>query len=674
MIIKKLKLENVRSYKNANIDFPLGKTLFEGDIGTGKSTLLMAIEFALFGLGDEKPGALLRAGESEAKVGLVFDVNGKEYSVVRGLEKKGKSVQQTSGTLKSEEGVLHLSASEMKEKILEVLHFNEPSNPKAQSVIYRYAVFTPQEEMKEILTLKPEFRLQTLRKAFGLEDYKTASENAKAVLGAIRNRVGQLEAASSDVPALEKETQDLTKEIAQAKIEHETFEKRKNEAKQNVGNLEEEMEKLHAKETKLSKATSEVSLLGESADKMQEEVEEHRRRIIQLKEKIVPLETEVNDLRKIANPTEKSQEELQQALDQHEELERGARKIETQIEAKLTDYMKVKENGICPTCDTKVDPKQFSARVITKRKEMDEASFKSERTKKHVAELKGLLKKKRAFDEAQKDLKSDLGKISEYDERIGEHEKKAKYTGSEVTKVRKKLGAAKEELKTLQEVQRQLEALKIDIKEAKEELETLGSKVSAAAQSVQDKRAEVERRKEQIRRKEAHLERAEVLKEYQIWIEDYFITTLDAIEKQVMLNINQEFQSQFQKWFGMLIEDPGKEARIDEEFTAIVEQDGYEQDVRYLSGGERTSVALAYRLALNTIVQKVSAGMQSNLLILDEPTDGFSREQLSKVREILDELHCPQIVMVSHERELESFADQILKVTKTNGESRIGGS
>ena len=57
----------------------------------------------------------------------------------------------------------------------------------------------------------------------------------------------------------------------------------------------------------------------------------------------------------------------------------------------------------------------------------------------------------------------------------------------------------------------------------------------------------------------------------------------------------------------------------------LVEQDGYEQDYNYLSGGEKTSLALAYRLSLNTIVQKVSAGIKSNLLILDEPTDGFQQ-------------------------------------------------
>ena len=150
-----------------------------------------------------------------------------------------------------------------------------------------------------------------------------------------------------------------------------------------------------------------------------------------------------------------------------------------------------------------------------------------------------------------------------------------------------------------------------------------------------------------------------------------FIPTLNLIEKHILANANQEFNQHFQRWFSLLVEDVGKTAMIDETFTPIIEQDGYEQDVHYLSGGEKTSVALAYRLALNILVQRASTSMTSNLLILDEPTDGFSKEQLSRVKDILEELECPQIIIVSHERELESFADQIFSITKTQGVSTV---
>jgi exonuclease SbcC len=80
---------------------------------------------------------------------------------------------------------------------------------------------------------------------------------------------------------------------------------------------------------------------------------------------------------------------------------------------------------------------------------------------------------------------------------------------------------------------------------------------------------------------------------------------------------------------------------------------------------------LAYRLALNTTVHEVSTGMKSNLLILDEPTDGFSKEQVFRIRDILNELRCPQVVIVSHERELEGCADNIFKIQRTHGVSSV---
>ena len=50
MVLKYVKLENIRSYINQKIEFPTGSILLSGDIGAGKSTVLLSIEFALFGI------------------------------------------------------------------------------------------------------------------------------------------------------------------------------------------------------------------------------------------------------------------------------------------------------------------------------------------------------------------------------------------------------------------------------------------------------------------------------------------------------------------------------------------------------------------------------------------------------------------------------------------------
>ena len=55
MILKEIQVRNIRSYVELpTFEFPEGTSLFYGGVGSGKSSLLYAIEFALFGLGELK--------------------------------------------------------------------------------------------------------------------------------------------------------------------------------------------------------------------------------------------------------------------------------------------------------------------------------------------------------------------------------------------------------------------------------------------------------------------------------------------------------------------------------------------------------------------------------------------------------------------------------------------
>lgn len=184
-------------------------------------------------------------------------------------------------------------------------------------------------------------------------------------------------------------------------------------------------------------------------------------------------------------------------------------------------------------------------------------------------------------------------------------------------------------------------------------------------------RARIQGLRNQLIGYQVDLEKAETYRLLRRWLDEALIPSFSSIEKNVLLTLNQEFNSLFQRWFENLIESGELNGYIDEDFTPMVEQGGYELEVESLSGGEKTSVALAYRLALNTIVKRVTDTMKSNLLILDEPTDGFSRDQLYKMREILHDLNCEQIIMVSHETELESVADHIYRVSKQGTTSTV---
>jgi len=58
-----------------------------------------------------------------------------------------------------------------------------------------------------------------------------------------------------------------------------------------------------------------------------------------------------------------------------------------------------------------------------------------------------------------------------------------------------------------------------------------------------------------------------------------------------------------------------------------------------------------------------------DLVILDEPTDGFSEQQLDKMREVLNELNVSQLLIVSHEQKIEGFVENVIKLKKELGVS-----
>ena len=153
------------------------------------------------------------------------------------------------------------------------------------------------------------------------------------------------------------------------------------------------------------------------------------------------------------------------------------------------------------------------------------------------------------------------------------------------------------------------------------------------------------------------------------WLSKQFVPMISSVEKNVMNKLKSEFSALFAEWFSRLVSDSFN-VKLDNEFTPIIEQQDYVIDYAYLSGGERTAIALAYRLALNQVINSLLSNIKTKgLIILDEPTDGFSDQQLDKMRGVLEELNVKQLIIVSHEQKMEDFVDEVIKFKKENGKS-----
>ena len=97
MIIDRLTLRNFKRFRNETIEFSDGITGILGNNGTGKSSIVQAIFFALYGvratgIAPDYIVSSFAAPKDKCEVKLEFSVDGEQYTVIRTF-KKGKSVQ-----------------------------------------------------------------------------------------------------------------------------------------------------------------------------------------------------------------------------------------------------------------------------------------------------------------------------------------------------------------------------------------------------------------------------------------------------------------------------------------------------------------------------------------------------------------------------------------------------
>ncbi|MEN6330319.1 MAG: SMC family ATPase [Methanobacteriaceae archaeon] len=672
MKINSLHLKNIRSYKSTKIDFSEGITLFEGDIGSGKSTILMAIEFALFGLGSEKGAALLRIGAAQGHVLLEFEVDGSQYTAYRSLSKRKKAIQQDKCHINIDGTEFKLSPTEMKEKILQILNFNEPPNSRAKSLIYRYAVFTPQEEMKAIIQMSPDQRLQTLRKALRIEDYKIAMSNALNVARFIDKKSIELTSKASDLNFNCEELQLKQKDLDENNSELKKLSDDCKLIQDKDESLKIQINQYQEINNKLMEAKGKVPLINQQIQKNNQDIvklQEMNESTIKIIEK--SLNPDLARLGGLKPPVDQQEDELVELLRKLRNAEKYLNSRKTTLEAKIKDYRAIENDSVCPTCERPLDPIEIKLKLEPLLLEHQELDSKLDECEKSIEEAEINRKNLQQYHESQKDLETLKIRIKEKSDLIDRNQTSIKEIQNQTLEYQESLEKLMGEIEEGKKVSETIKALELEKEGSNKELSSFKQRISSKKTAITMLKGIIRDLEARIEKQESFKEKGEKLQEYHFWIKEFFIPALENIENQVMLSINLEFNQYFQKWFSILVDDPDKTALINEDFTPIVEQDGYEQEIDYLSGGEKTSVALAYRLALNSIVQRVSTGIKSDMLILDEPTDGFSKEQLFKLREILEELECPQIIIVSHEKELESFADQIFSIEKVDGISKI---
>ena len=679
MIIKKVILENIRSYEYEEVIFKTGSTLLSGDIGCGKTTVLLAIEFGLFGLQPGQRGSsILRNGKDSGKIILEFEIDNKNVVVERTL-KRAKTISQGPAFIQIDGQREELAVTELKAKILELLDYPTEFSKK-QNLLYKFTVYTPQEEMKQIVLEDPQTRLNTLRHVFGVDKYKKVLENVSTLRTSLREEMRMLEGVTSSLEEDKKNLEDKKNFISQKKDNLSFLISDLNLKKERREFKEKEKEDLSKKLEERNRLKEEIAKSRVMIISKQEAYSSNEKSISNIKKDLEEFkllnfdETKIAELENQKYYCQKEKAKIQEKiLDVDSNLKLLAvRKDEAKkIQNKMSDLEK------CPTCQQEVDS-VYRANILNKahndlsslNNNLQELELEKNNLKQNLEKIDSDLNFKEKEITNLKILKMKLESIKEKQKSLENLTNLNKILEKDLTSLKEHVGSLSDSIlkyntyqnlfedKTRELILLQKEERMADIKLAEEKKE-----IDVFLNTIQ----ELEKRIEKINESKVKLQK---VSETEFWLNKNFTPLISYVERNVMNSLKHEFSNTFSEWFNILVPEEFN-VRLSDDFTPIIEQKDYEIDYAYLSGGERTAIALAYRLSLNQVINSLMSKIKTKeLVILDEPTDGFSDQQLDKMREVLEQLAVKQLIIVSHEQKIDGFVENIIKFKKENGISR----
>ena len=676
MIIKKICLENIRSYENGEITLPKGSTLLSGDIGSGKTSVLLAIEFALFGLekGNLSGNSLLRMGEKTGSVRIEMEVSGKEITIERILKRSKNSAVQDAGYISIDNEKQELSPTQLKQKVLELLNY-PPDYLTKTNLLYRYTIYTPQESMREILLEKAEHRIDTLRRIFGIDKYKAVSQNLAIFSSRLRETIKNKEGMTADLDSKKQELLKKEIEMSKSKIGLET-------ARKELEIIQSALREKKLRQAEIEKKASELAELKTGIATKKSEIKGGRE---QMQELLAQEKALARDLQQQKEDTKnfKFVNVEQQRIDKEKlisEIESKKLTLEKEISAlgnekRQNENVKISisEVDTCPLCRQDV-PHSHKMGIIEKSdaeigrldSRINEKSLQKDAFEKSIAIQKNQLSEMRAVEKEQILMKTRLSRIDEKESDFKKLESTIEKARSKTAFLESGLQKLEEGIKGYAKFEEEYENSRKDVERAQEQEKQASIIKARTEQELENLQQTASLLAKEVEQKEKVRAESVYLNKLRKWLQDRFPAVLSAIEQAVMAKLHADFSMLFEKWFSMFVSELS--ARIDENFSPVIESRGYELDYSFLSGGERTAVALAYRLALNQVINSfISRIMTREILILDEPTDGFSSEQLDKMRDVLAELNVKQLILVSHESKMESFVENIIRFKKHDG-------
>ena len=691
MKIKSLQLENIRSHEKSIINFTDGFNCLVGGLGTGKSSVLYAIDFALFGepLG-RSYDYLLREGEDKARVILKFSANGKEYAIIRALKRSGNRIAQDMDQLRFfEDGelVAELKSDAVVEQLFSAIGIDKE--------IFRRLIWIRQEHLKDILNMTPGERQKNLDQLFNLSDYEAAWSNLRSVMRWYESERNSLE-KDPDVTRLDElkaryaeavsDRRKREAELEEAKIKLSETERRLKEITSRLEELENVRRRNEELRRREAQIQARISAAEETLRMHRMRIDEQKKRIGELRRLLSSLkgqeESQREKLGRIGLPKELTVEELKghaEILRDQISTDLGREEVvRSEIKRATQRISSLAEESRCPLClqDLSLDYKNALIKRL-----YDEISENRRRLKAFEENVRRLEAAHNVVTEVISNLQTIKTRMENLHEReeserklLADSQRRIEDASGELSKLKAELAYVRSQVEEfnllkLEEIQRKRDKIFAEYASLKSKAQSMEAQILEISKRIDDL-------KERLKTAESKISRLEKVKKIIGLIHEIrqsYRSIQPKLRREFILYLERTVQQILDELTGA--DGSALRIKMDENYTPIVEgASGHQRSVSNLSGGERTLLAFAYRLGVAQLLMQWRTGHGLRILLLDEPTESLGREDgsINRLAEALSRLKTiEQIIAVTHSEEFADKADHVIWLSKEDDRSIV---
>lgn len=247
-MLTKIVLQNWRSHAKTSIELVAGTNIFLGQMGSGKSSVVDALSFALY-------GTYPKLGRRDAKLEDVknFRHAGNECIIEAYWENGGKfmvrrDIGASDAWLYMDAKLICRGAKAVRDEVEQILQIPYE--------LFSHAVYAEQNRLDYWLSLSASSRKSELDSLLGLDKFEAARKNAKAKAAKLKGLAQELQKDCTPqlLEGAKKELEEAQGQIAQKKAQIKLLEERAKEAEEKY----EDAKKLHSSILLLQKKYSQA--------------------------------------------------------------------------------------------------------------------------------------------------------------------------------------------------------------------------------------------------------------------------------------------------------------------------------------------------------------------------------------------------------------------------------